>query len=235
MVVDLKLFLRKVLTKGLILDLDDRMKAEAIRAFEMIRDHSGLRSKKRARESEGQARFRMMEEGFESVCQLHGGALLDGGILPLTELKVFQPFMRFEREGRGLILGLAAMPEPRKIPSKNLSRVAAVSLNCQLSPRLDLDGTGPRHGDVFVMFLVARDRVRAGKIEEIAIGVVDSAYSVFLLYETLDQFLAGSVDAADKVPPSTEQSAPKVTLKRVPKLFTPPEAPPKKDDDAGIA
>lgn len=229
---ELKAFLRLVLTKGLILDLDDRMRAEAIKAFEMIRDRSGL-SKKRARELEGQARFRMMEEGFEAVCKLHGGSLLDGGVIPMTELKVFQPFMRFAHEGRGLILGLAAMAEPRKVPSKNLSRTAGVSLNYQLSPRLDLDGKGPKHGDIFVMFLVARDREKSGKIEEIAVGIVNSGYSEFLFYETLDQFLAGSEDAGDETSPPAEQPAPKLTLKRTPKRFTPPEAPPKKDDDTG--
>lgn len=234
MIDDMKAFLRLVLSKDLILDLDDRLQAEANKAFEMIRDRSGL-SKKRARELEGQARFRMMEEGFESVCRLHGGALLDGGVIPLTRLKVFQPFMRFQHDGSGLILGLAAMAEPRKVPNKNLSRVAGVSLNYRVSPRLDMDGTGPQHGDIFVMFLVARDRERAGKIEEIAIGVVDSGYSAFLFYQTLDQFVSGSEGAADIAPPMTEQPAPKVTLKRVPKPFTPPEAQPKEDDDTGTA
>ena len=52
----IKNHLRRALHKGLILDLEDRVKAEAVKAFEMIRDHSGL-DKKRAREAEGQARF----------------------------------------------------------------------------------------------------------------------------------------------------------------------------------
>jgi hypothetical protein len=234
MSLDLKSFLRQLLTKNLILDLEDRLKAEAVKAFEMIRDRSGL-SKKRARELEGQARFRMMEEGFEAVCQLHGGALLNGGVLPTTELKVFQPFMRFERDGKGLILGLAAMAEPRKVPNKNLSRAAAVSLNYHLSPRFAFDDKGPKLGDIFVMFLVARDRERAGKVEEIAVGVVDSGYSAFLFYEPLDQFLAGVEDGSGHVPPAGEKPAPNVRLKPVPTPFTPPEAPPKKDDDTGAA
>ncbi len=105
MSLDLKSFLRQLLTKNLILDLEDRLKAEAVKAFEMIRDRSGL-SKKRARELEGQARFRMMEEGFEAVTANFTAARSDnGGVLPTTELKVFQPFMRFERDGKGLILG----------------------------------------------------------------------------------------------------------------------------------
>ncbi len=227
-----KVILRSILTKKLILDLDDRLRAEAIKAFEMIRDRSGL-SKKRARELEGQARFRMMEEGFEGICKLHGGALLDGGVIPMTKLKIFQPFMRFEHQGSGLILGLAAMPEARKLPTKNLSRVAGVSLNYHLSPRLDLDDNGPKQGDIFVMFLVARDREKAGKIEEIAIGIVNSAYSEFLFYETLDQFLAGSEDARDLTSHLAEQPAPKLTLKRTPKRFTPPEVMPNQNDDTG--
>ena len=59
--------LRLTLGKDLLIDLEDRVRAEAVKAFEMIRDHSGL-DRKRAREAEGQARFRMWEQGFEEVC-----------------------------------------------------------------------------------------------------------------------------------------------------------------------
>ena len=157
--------LRTTVSKELLIDLEDRLRAEAVKAFEMVRDRAGL-NRKRARELEGQARFRMMEEGFENVCQLHGGRLLDGGVIPNTELKVFQPFMRFEAEGKGIILGLAAMPEPKVVPQKNLSRQAGVTMNYHLSPRLDLDGSGPRVGDIFVLFLVARSREKAGQFRK---------------------------------------------------------------------
>ena len=222
----IKPYLLPVLHKNLLLDLEDRVKAEAVKAFEMIRDHSGL-DKKRAREAEGQARFRMMEQGFEDVCAFHGGNLLEGGIIPRTELKVFQPFMRFEVSGKGIILGLAATPEPNALPLKNKSRLAGVSLNYDLSPRLDLDGKGPKIGDIFALLLVSRHREKAGQIEEIAIGVIDSKYESFLYYEPLDKFLSGHGDApitAPKSPISPEASV-VVSLKKVVKRFVPPEAP----------
>jgi hypothetical protein len=222
--------LRRALNKELLLDLEDRIKAEAAKAFEMVRDRSGL-DKRRARELEGQARFRMMEQGYEVICAMHGGSLLDGGVIPNTELKIFQPFMRFEVKGRGVILALAAMPEPKAIPLKNKSRGAGVSLNFYLSPRLDLDGTGPKIGDVFVVLLVSRDRETAGKIEEIAVGVIDSAYSTFLFYEPLETFIANQSSDALAAPLTKPaiKAEPKVKLKKQPKRFTPPEAP--KHDD----
>ena len=75
--------LRLVLHKDLLLDLEDRVRAEAVKAFEMIRDHSGL-DKKRAREAEGQARFRMMEQGFEVLCDWMSvmAAISDGSPAP---------------------------------------------------------------------------------------------------------------------------------------------------------
>jgi hypothetical protein len=217
--------LRHALPKLLLIDLEDRLRAEAVKANEMVRDHSGLDTK-RARELVGQARFRMMEKGFEEVCTLHEGKLLDGGVIPKTELKVFQPFMRFEFGGEGVILGLAAMPEPRAIPHKNKSRLAGVSLNYHLSPRLDLDGTGPKVGDIFTLFLCSRDRQQAGQIEEVAIGVVNSTYEAFLFYEPLEKFLSGYADApADVSAPIAALEPTVVTLKKKITPFVPPEAP----------
>ena len=226
---DLKHVLRRVLHKELLLDLEDRLRAEAVKAHEMVRDRSGL-DQKRARELEGQARFRMMEQGFQAVCELHGGHFIEGGVLPVTELKIYQPFMRFDDETNGIVLGLASLPEPQVIPVKNKSRLAGVSLNYNLSPRLDFDGTGPKIGDIFALFLVSRDRERAGKLEEIAIGVVDSKYETYLLYERLDSFLSDSQSATDPGPvaptPTVDISAPAtVSLKKVVTPFIPPEAP----------
>jgi hypothetical protein len=217
--------------------LEDRARAEAVKAHEMVRDRSGL-DKKRARELEGQARFRMMERGFEEVCELHGGQLLDGGVIPRTELKVFQPFMRFVVDSKGIILGLAAMPEPKTVPVKNKSRLAGVSLNYDLSPRLDLDGSGPKIGDVFAMLLISRHREKAGQIEEIAIGMVDSKYESYLFYESFGNFLSGhgDVTAAISMPPAPSSSSAATTtvaLKKVVKPFVPPEAPGRgKEDEA---
>ncbi len=223
------------LFKGLLLDLDDRLRAEAFKAYKMIRDHAGLDTK-RGRELEGQARFRMMEKGFQEVCEYHGGRLLPDGIIPFTDLKVFQPFMRFEHRGKGIILGLAAMPEPRTLPVKNKSRKAAVTLNYYLSPRLDLDGAGPKIGDIFVVFLVSRDKSNAGKIDEMAIGVIDSGYEQFLFYQRLDNYLEGHADAPETVTPPHSPSgilAPVVRLKASIKPFVPPEMPDKEEEKKG--
>jgi len=224
MALSVKRLLRGAITRELSLDLEDRLKAEAAKAFEMVRERSGL-DKKRARELEGQARFRMMEQGFEEVCAKHGGDLLEGGIVPRSDLKVFQPFMRFETKNRGVILGLASMPEPNSVPAKNKSRLAAVSLNYDLSPRLDLDGKGPKIGDVFALLLVSRDRSKAGRIEEIALGIINAEYTAFLFYEPLEVFLAGDVGAAPLKGPSPEKPDPTVRLRKQPKKFVPPESP----------
>ena len=176
--------------KATFLDIEDRCRAEALKAHEMVRDHAGLDTK-RSRELEGQARFRMMEKGFQEVCELHGGKLLVDGLIPNTDLKVFQPFMRFENDGQGVILGLAAIPEPNALPVKNKSRLAGVTLNFYLSPRLDLDGTGPKQGDIFIVFLVSRDRERAGRLEEIAVGAISSEYDQYLYYESLEHYVEG--------------------------------------------
>lgn len=215
------------LFKNLFLDLDDQLRAAALNAHNMVRDHARL-DPKRSRELEGQARFRMMEKGFQEVCELHGGALLTDGIIPLTDLKIFQPFMRFEHEGQGIIFGLAAVSESRVLPAKNMSRKAGVTLNYYLSPRLDFDGGGPKVGDIFVLFLVARDREKAGKISEFAIGVIDAGYEQYLFYEPLDKYLEGHADEPVDAPiPSSGSGAkvPTVSLKKVIKPFIPPELP----------
>jgi hypothetical protein len=234
--------LRKVLVRELLIDLEDRVRAEALRAHEVIRDGFEGLTPLRARSLEGQARFRSCEQGFEDVCALHGGRLLEGGIIPKTDLKIHQPFMRFEHGGQGVILALASMPETGTLPAKNKSRLAGVAVNYELSLRLDLDGSGPKDGDIFAALLVARDRARAGKIEEIAIGVIESNYESFLYYESLDAFLAGDgeiePDAPTPTPPASPGTAyagqPLVTLKKILKPFVPPEAPTasKEEDDA---
>lgn len=228
--------LRTVLSRDLLIDLEDRIKAEALRAYEVVRDGFEGLTPLRARGLEGQARFRSCEQGFEDVCTLHGGRLLEGGVIPKTDLKIHQPFMRFEHEGQGVVLALASMPVTGALPVKNKSRLAGVSINYELSPRLDFDGAGPRIGDIFGALLVARDRERAGKIEEIAVGVIASNYEGFLYYEPLDSFLAGEADVDPNIQPpdpvvSPEGEQPQVTLKKVPKLFVPPEAPSNREED----
>lgn len=210
--------------KDVFLDLEDRCRAEALKAFELVRDHAGL-DVKRSRELEGQARFRMMEKGFQEVCELHGGRLIANGIIPSTDLKVFQPFMRFEVDGQGVILGLAAMPEPKVLPVKNKSRLAGVTLNYHLQPSLDLGEPSAKIGDIFVSFLVSRDRENAGRLEEIAVGVISSEYDQFLFYQPLDRYLEGHADTPAPEPLAPMSGGVELRLKRGAEPFVPPEAP----------
>ncbi|MFS1823032.1 hypothetical protein, partial [Bacillus anthracis] len=156
--------------------------------------------------------------------------------IPNTDLRVHQPFMRFEHEGQGVILAMASMPESGMLPAKNKSRLAGVTVNYELSLRLDFDGKSPKMGDIFVTLLVARDREHAGKIEEIAIGVIGSSYEEFLYYETIDSFLTGDGDVEPEAPPPMPIAPPtvdqpKVTLKKGVKPFVPPEAPTTKKEE----
>lgn len=187
---DVKARLIAALPRDLMLDLVDMVTARAYAAHELVRDHTDLRGKG-ARGLEGQARFRLMERGFEDVCELHGGVPLGGGAMPGTELRFFQPFMRFGGAEPGVVLALASMPYPKEKPVKNQSRLAGVSLNRFLTPELDLGHESPKPGDVFVLFLVARDPSQAGKIEEIALGLIDAEYETFLTYEVIEDFLSG--------------------------------------------
>jgi hypothetical protein len=219
--------LHHVLPRDLLIDLDDSVRAGSLKAHEVVRDHAGLKKKRNARGAEGQLRFRILEEDFEATCALHGGHLLDGGVLPSTDLKIHQPFMRFEQDGQGVILALATMQEPSLLPPKNKSRVAGVTINYEFAPHLDFEGRGPKVGDLFAVLLVARDRERAGKIEEIAIGVIDSRYDSFLFYKPLDGFLNGEIEVDPTQPmehPAVMAST-QVRLKTTVIPFVPPERP----------
>lgn len=176
--------------RELLIDLEDRLRAEAYSAYEVVRREFSLNAK-RASEAEGQLRFRLQEQGYEEVVKSHNGYLLEGGVMLGTGLKIFQPFARFPGHGVGVILGFASMPEPKKIPSKNMSRAAGVALNVRLQLDLLHDEKSPKLTDIFVLFLVSRDRQRAGMIEEIAIGVIGADYKDFIFYQSLDAFLQG--------------------------------------------
>jgi hypothetical protein len=217
--------LRKVLLRDLLIDLEDRIRAEALKAHEVIRDGFEGLTPLRARGLEGQARFRICEQGFEDVCAMHGGRLLEGGLIPRTDLKIYQPFMRFEDEGQGVILALASMPVTGVLPAKNKSRLSGVSINYDLSLRLDFDGLGPKPGDIFAVLLVARDRQRAGKIEELAVGVIASNYENYLYYEPLEEFLAGDGTSEIEQGPPPDEPPPQITLKTTVVPFVPPEKP----------
>ena len=168
----------------------------------------------------------MMEQGFEEVCALHGGSLLEGGIIPRTELKVFQPFMRFEVSGKGIILGLAATPEPKAVPLKNKSRLAgSASITIY---RLVLIWTG--RGQNWRYFRAAARVPPSGK------GGANRRdrhwHHRFQVRELLVLRAARQVperawrcaDHGPKAPISPEASV-AVSLKKVVKPFVPPEAP----------
>lgn len=209
------------LPRDLVLDLFDVAVARTRQAHELIRDHTDLAGRG-ARGLEGQARFRLMEKGFQDTCERHGGARLDGDIIPGSDLRYYQPFMRFGGEA-GVLLGLASMSARAELPTKNKSRTAGVSLNYRLTARLDFGGGSAvaQPGDIFVLLLFARDASQAGRVEEVAIGVIDAEYQGYLIYEPVETFLARYA-----APQPEPVSAPKlVTLKKTRKAFVPPEQP----------
>jgi len=190
MAVNIKARLQASLTRDLLLDLVDMATARAHSAHELVRDHTDLKGRS-ARGLEGQARFRLLERGFEDVCETHGGVAIASGVMPGTDLRFYQPFMRFGGSEPGVVLALASMPYAKELPVKNQSRLAGISLNRVLTPELDFGDASPKPGDIFVLFLVARDSARAGKIEEMALGVIDSEYKTYLTYEIIEDFLTG--------------------------------------------
>jgi hypothetical protein len=220
------------LPRDLLIDLLDTAVARARQAHELIRDNTDLTGRS-ARGLEGQARFRLMEKGFQDTCELHGGMRLDGDVIPGTDLRYYQPFMRFGGDQPGVLLGLASMPEPKELPTKNQSRLAGVTLNYHLTPRLDLEGDGKaiKSGDIFVLFLFARDPSQGGRVQEVAIGVIDTEYKGFLAYKTVETFMEAYAPSSTETEPVPEIQ-PLVSLKRKPKAFRPPEQP-DSDEAAG--
>jgi len=220
-----------VLPRDLLVDLTDMGVTKAREAHEIIRDHTTLYGKS-ARGAEGQIRFRIMEQGFQESCEKYGGLLLEGGLVEGSDLRIFQPFMRFSGEEGdiGVVLGLASMPAKGEMPVKNMSRRAGVSLNYNLTPRLALDESDPKPGDIFVLFLVARDPAKSGQIEEIAIGIIDSNYEDFLFYEAIEKFVARYAPPTDIHDDDSDVvSEPLVKLKTKRSIYIPPES--DNDDD----
>lgn len=224
----------EVLPRHLLLDLTDMGVARARQAHEIIRDHTRLQGKS-ARGAEGQIRFRIMEQGFQEICETYGGILLEGGLIEGSDLRIFQPFMRFsDDKGPGIVLGLASMPMKGELPVKNMSRAAGVALNYKLTPRLALDERDPQPGDIFILFLVARDPARAGQIDEIAIGIIDAEYKSFLFYESMETFMAryAPADKPTRADEPVEQK-PLVRLKGQRTAFKPPESGDENENDQG--
>lgn len=222
---EIKARIVSTLPRDLLIDLLDTAVARARQAHELIRDNTDLTGRS-ARGLEGQARFRLMEKGFQDTCELHGGMRLEGDVIPGTDLRYYQPFMRFGGDQPGVLLGLASMPAPAELPTKNRSRLAGVTLNYYLTPRLDLEGDGgtAKPGDIFVLLLFARDPSQGGRLEEVAIGVIGAEYQGFLAYETVETFMGAYAPPSTETEPAPEIQ-PLVTLKKTPKAFRPPEQP----------
>ena len=99
-----------------------------------------------------------------------------------------------------------------------------------------MSGSGPKIGDIFALLLVSRHREKAGQIEEIAIGLIDSKYESFLFYEPFANFLSGHGDVAvvSPTPPTALPPAPTVSLKKRVTRFIAPEAPkPENGEETG--
>jgi len=213
--------IREHLSRDLLIDLFDSVTSRALQAYELIRDNTDLNGRS-ARGLEGQARFRLMEKGFQDACERHGALRLGNDLIPDSDLRVFQPFMRFGGEGAGVILALASMPAASELPNKNRSREAGVTLNYRLTPRLDLgDMPTAQPGDLFVVLVAARDPARGGRLDEVAIGVIDGSYEAYLAYEPIERFLNGY----GSVPPEPDNGGepPLVKLKSDRKAFKAPE------------
>ncbi len=213
----------KTLPRHLLLDLLDVGVSRTLKAFEIIRDNTTL-SGKSARGAEGQLRFRIVEQGFQETCERYGGTLLAGKLMEGSDMRIFQPFMRFGDANSGVVLGLASMPTQRELPPRNMSREAGVALNYMLTPRLALDERDPKPGDIFVLFLIARDPARGGQVAEIAIGIVDSGYDTFLFYEPIETFMARYAPTETPASNQVASSKPLVKLKDRRTLFVPSEA-----------
>jgi hypothetical protein len=221
---DVKARIIACLPRDLMIDLFDDATARARQAYDLVANNTDL-SGKSARGLEGQARYRLMEKGFESICAKFGALRLEGDIIPGTELRCFQPFMRFGGTSEGVVFGLASMPVRSELPTKNQSRSAGVTLNYHLTPRLDLevDGRIAKPGDVFALMLFARDPSKVGALQEVAIGVIDSNFKSYLVYIPIEEFLTVYVtiqpDAGTDAPPT-------VKLKKSPVPYRPPEESP---------
>lgn len=205
--------------RELVVDLIDRVPQEAFRAHEMVKTQSGLTGRS-ARELTGQARFRMMERGFVEENAKHGGIRLHDDVIPGTDIQVFQPFFIHGEGEKRVVLGLATIAEPAKLPTQNRSRAAAVQLNYRVLPTLDFDGTAPKAGDIFVLLLVARDPEHGGMIKELAIGVIDASFKQYIVYATIEKLMAHYTSLKPGVAPTAPLPTGGMKLKAQPKTFS---------------
>jgi len=187
---EIKARIVSILPRDLLIDLLDTAVARAHQAHELIRDNTDLTGRG-ARGLEGQARFRLMEKGFQDTCERHGGMRLEGDVIPGTGLRYYQPFMRFGGDHPGVLLGLASMPEPMRVAEQK--PIPARWRDTELPPDTASgpgwrwpDGKAGRH---LHPLLFARDPSQGGRLQEVAIGVIDAEYQGLLVYETVETFM----------------------------------------------
>lgn len=226
-------YIRELLPRELLLDLFDMAPAKAQEAHNIIKNHTRLEGKS-ARGAEGQIRYRITEKDFQDICEKYGGFPLEEPFIPGSKLKFFQPFMRFQKNSKGLILALASMPVRGELPPKNKSRTAGVTINFNWTPRFDFDGRGLKKDDIFLCFLACRDKNKAGHIAEIALGVIDAEYKAYIFYRPIEEFL-NSYSSTKKAEPKdgpmgrgegSDGRKKRVTLKKTKKPFEPPRKDP---------
>ena len=76
-----------------------------------------------------------------------------------------------------------------------------------------------------MLLLCARDVAKGGRLEEVAMGVIDTEYQSFLAYEPIETLMAEFAPPAVKPEPAPEASPPLVTLKKTRKPYKPPQNP----------
>jgi hypothetical protein len=108
------------------------------------------------------------------------------GTVPGTEVKVYQQ-VHFVK---GVLLGLASVPEPGELPVRNLTRSnLAQCINAHWEADLFGKRTAPPEIEVYALLLVCRDRKNLGDLQEVAIAVIAANYDKYLHYERLESFL----------------------------------------------
>lgn len=148
----------------------------------------GLTPRRRAKAS-GWLRYELLEQSLSDMTEMHGGIPLLDGVMPGTELRMYNPCYQFEN----VIVSRASISEPGLLPKKNLTRERGTSVNQFQQFPLELRGPLTPKADklIFVLILTARKFGDLSSAEEVAIAVIEDGYTQFSLYEPLETFIAG--------------------------------------------
>jgi len=189
--------IRKCIPRDFLIDLLDDHDT-AFRQASLATADLGLEKRRRIRAA-GWTRFELLEQGMSNLCDLYGGFALPDGVLPGTELRLFNDCYVFG----DVLLGRASMVEAGSLPKKNLTRSRASTLNrfrqtTFLEPEAS---TGAKAPTVFVLILSSRDFSDLSKPGEIAVAVIEDGYNQFSMYQRLEDFIASYDDmtSADDV------------------------------------